>query len=141
MSANSRRRILQPLDKAAARAQEEKLEDAWYPPPIVVPTAANYTRLERRWREFHTYIESDSDSCLQLNKIVLSKGRLKLFIEWLFNTSMSVLNESITTRSLKNSWASFRSIYQKKTSNKIPDQIAQEVLAVNYIVQLLIIMF
>jgi hypothetical protein len=74
----------------------------------------------------------DPESCLQLKEVVPSKGKLKHFMEWIYNTSVGVLNTYITERSMKNSWRSFRAMYQRKTGNKIPDEIGNEVLAVRF---------
>jgi hypothetical protein len=80
---------------------------------------------------FHVY-SMDPESCLQPKEIMPSKGKLKHFMEWFYDTSVGILNTNITVRSMKNSWRVFRAMYRRKTGNKIPDEIGNEVLAVRF---------
>ncbi|CAG8975982.1 hypothetical protein HYALB_00011537 [Hymenoscyphus albidus] len=102
--------------------REQQLSKTQHFNPIVSPTQTQYKRLLELWKEF-----KDSSSCLREKEELPKIGRLKLFMECFFKTSVGLLEANITLKSLLNAWGLFRSAYQRATFNVIPQETADGV--------------
>jgi hypothetical protein len=84
-------------------------------------------------RRFYVYISLDESLCLQRNESPPSAGRLKLFMEWIFDTTVGSLTKCMTLKALKNRWYAFRAMYHRETYNLISKDVGEDVLNVRII--------
>lgn len=81
---------------------------------------------------YHVYIGENPSECLKREEVI-KPGRFKAFMLWLFQTSIGQLDpdQNITFKSLKSSWYSFRSAYERATYNTISRKDGDDVLNVS----------
>lgn len=54
-----------------------------------------------------------------------------MFVEWMFETSIGILDEYLTEKGLQNNWRTFRGMYQRMTNNVIHEDIGKDVLYIS----------
>lgn len=54
-----------------------------------------------------------------------------MFLEWVFDTTVGILTERITLKTLKSIWYSFRAAYERSTYTPIPLDTGKDVLSVS----------
>jgi hypothetical protein len=52
-------------------------------------------------------------------------------MEWVYDTSIGMLSEHVTFKSLKNTWYRFRTMYHRETDQAIPEETGTDVLCVS----------
>ncbi|CZR55738.1 uncharacterized protein PAC_05626 [Phialocephala subalpina] len=120
--------ILAPISREAALAEEEELNSTRHFPRVVPPSTKCYDRALARWRNFHIYKSEDPNGCLKRGEPLPLVGKLKQFMKWIFESSVGILEDNLTLKSMKIAWYMFRSAYQRETYNTILVDVRKDVL-------------
>ncbi|CZR61517.1 uncharacterized protein PAC_11414 [Phialocephala subalpina] len=126
MSRQARRQQLPLITREEVHSKEAEYNRSRHHKPVVALTTKTYYRTKALWKNFYEYIDEDKP-CLQKHEHPPSPGRLKHFIEWVFETSFGVLTEHITLKSLENTWYNFCAMYFRETDVAIPQTAADDV--------------
>lgn len=122
------RRPIPSISREEARRKEEELTQTRHFDPVVKPTTKKYNFMEKLWRGYYVHAKEDPTKCLQRNEPLPSVGRIKAFMEWIFDTTVGRLEEMMTLKSLKNYYFSWRAMYFRQSYNSIPKETSTDVL-------------